>query len=500
MVRPFGLETEYGFWIEGLNPDRMVAESRAIVRAYEGPYAGPWAYGCEDPRRDMRGFTVAELARDPDDARFDNGKPAYASLAEEHSDRVLTNGARFYNDHGHPEFSTPECTSLLDLVAYDRAGDLTVLQCAAKRAAELKRAVTVYKNNTDYHGVSYGAHECCLARRDVPVDVLITGLTPFLATRQVFAGAGKTCIEGDGARAGAYQISQRADFIAVETSVDTLHRRPLFNTRDEPHAPAERFRRLHVISGDANMSQWAVAMKVGTLALVLDVLESCAPSLPVLADPVAAVRTVSRDTTLSAGLPLRSGGHATALDIQRAYLSAARSTDTDLPERDWVLAEWARVLDDIECDPSRGADRVDWIAKRAMLVPFMEAEGLDWSSPVVQSLDLAYHNISPADGLQRALEQEGAMMRVVSDEDIARAETEAPITTRACIRGHFARRHAAAVRAISWSTVTFDDGADEMSFDLGPLLGDGLAETNKELSICCDLAGTMSVLRRYRSV
>jgi proteasome accessory factor A len=500
MRRLLGLETEYGLWIEGLGPDHMVEESRQLVRAYAGPYASPWSYGPEDPRRDMRGFSVAELSRDPDDARYDANARAYATLADEHADRILANGARLYNDHGHPEYSTPECCSLTALVAHDRAGEAIVHQCAVRRATALGRPVTVYKNNTDYHGASYGTHECYLARRDVPTDVLISSLAPFLATRQVFAGSGKVCWEGEAATAGRFQISQRADFVSVEASVDTLHRRPLVNTRDEPHAPADRYRRLHVISGDANMGQWATAMKVGTLALVLDWLEAGGRLELRLRDPVAAVRLFSRDVSLTARAPLADDRALTAIAVQRAYAQAVRAAPSDLPERDWVLNEWLRVLDDLETEPSRASDRVDWIAKRSLLQSYLDAEGLTWASPIAQSLDLAFHDVSADDGLHRGLEQNGAATTLVSEDDARRAEVEPPLETRAAIRGHFARMHGQAVRSVGWSSIVFTDHrGEEMVFDMSELVHKGLRDTNRDLLQCHDMATTIEVLRRYRA-
>ncbi|NLI01241.1 MAG: proteasome accessory factor PafA2 family protein [Chthonomonadales bacterium] len=499
MQRIIGLETEYGLWIEGLAPGAMVEESRALVRAYQGRYASPWDYSDEDPRRDMRGFSVPQLTRDPEDARFDATGPRYASLSDEHADRILPNGGRLYNDHGHPEYSTPECLSVVDLVAHDRAGSHIVHQCALRRAAELGKELRVYKNNTDYHGAAYGTHECYLSRRSVPADTLIAALLPFLATRQVFSGAGKAIIEGNGRVQSAYQISQRADFVSVDASVDTLHRRPLFNTRDEPHAPDADFRRLHVISGDANMSDWATAMKVGTLALVLDAIEAGCSAPRALADPVEAVKEISRTRALDTRLRSADGSWTTPIRLQRDYLALAHDAPSDLPERQWVLDEWDRVLRDLETDPMRTSDRVDWVAKLELLTRFAEEDGLDWSSPVMMSLDLAYHDISPEDGLQRALEQEGLMLRIADDDAVQRAAAQAPSDTRAFIRGFLVDRHAEAVRSASWSRIEFFAGDDVMEFDTRPLVNGSLARLNSELAVCTNLDETMAVLSRYRA-
>jgi proteasome accessory factor A len=499
MARLLGLETEYGLHIEDADPGRMVEESRALVQAYDGPYLSPWDYSAEDPRRDMRGFTVANLVRDPADARYDAGGTACASISDEHADRVLPNGGRLYNDHGHPEFSTPECTSLRELVAYDRAGAGIVLACARRRAEVLGQQVVVYKNNTDFHGASYGTHECYLVRRDTPVEKLIEGLASFLATRQVFAGSGKTAFEGDHQEWGRFQISQRADFIAVEASVDTLHRRPLFNTRDEPHATADRYRRLHVICGDANMSDWATALKVGTLSLVLDAIEQGVPMPCTLQDPVSAVRDVSRDPSLRARLRRRDGTMLTAIEVQRRYLDAAAGADSDWPDRQWVLDEWSAVLDDLERDWANAADRVDWCAKRRMVEDFIRDEKLDWSSPIVQSLDLAYHDVDPETGLQRELESEGLMRRLVSEADVEAAMIRPPENTRAYVRGHFASRHAESVLSVGWSSLAFTDGEADYVFDMEPLVNGGLRRLNRALGRCRSLSETIEALRRYRA-
>ncbi len=499
MARLLGLETEYGLAFEGMEPGQMVSESRAVVCSYEGAYAGPWDYSKENPRQDMRGYVVNELARSAEDARYDADGPQYASIAEEHADRVLPNGGRLYNDHGHPEFSTPECLSIRDLVAYDRAGAEIVLKCAARRGRQIGKHITIYRNNTDYHGASYGTHECCLTPRAMPVESLITGLGSFLATRQVFAGAGKAVHENAYRSSAGYQLSQRADFIEVEASVDTLCRRPLVNTRDEPHASADAFRRLHVIIGDANMSEWATALKVGSLALVLDAMEAGLPMPVPLKDPVQAVRDISRDLSLSRRYDRDGAAASTAIDVQRCYLDVAARAPSALAERDWVLEEWARVLDDLERDPASASDRVDWCAKKALLDDFIAAEGVGWSAPIVQSLDLAYHDLDPEAGLARALEQQGLLQRMVSDEDVKRAMVCPPRDTRASVRGHFVSRHAGAVRSVGWAGIAFADGDDIYEFDMEPLVDGIVSDLSSRLAECRSISQTIEALRGCRA-
>src|SRR5690349_18013149 len=214
MQRLFGIETEYGIVVDGLGANDWINESIAVVRSHAGRMVSGWNYRAEDPRRDMRGFTVNHLSTNPDDAQFDApGAPAM-SREEERSDRVLSNGARFYNDHGHPEYATPECRSLRDLVAHDKAGERIVFEAAQRRARQRGPLVTLYKNNTDFHGASYGTHEGYLMARSVPTDALIQTLLPFFASRQIFAGAGKCGVETDvpGTGSDIYQLSQRSDF------------------------------------------------------------------------------------------------------------------------------------------------------------------------------------------------------------------------------------------------------------------------------------------------
>ncbi|MCC6729901.1 MAG: proteasome accessory factor PafA2 family protein [Chthonomonadales bacterium] len=498
MPRLLGIETEYGIHVEGRAAGDLVAESTALVRCHAGRHVTGWNYRAEDPRRDLRGFRVDHLARDPQDARFDPPGRAAHGTPDERSDRVLPNGARLYNDHGHPEYSTPECASLRDLVAHDRAGERIVWECARRRMAEAGVSVSLYKNNTDYHGASYGTHESYLMRRDVPADDLIAGLTPFLVTRILYAGAGKVGVEGEpGALAVPYQLSQRADFVAVEASVDTLHNRPLVNTRDEPHATPRDYLRLHVIVGDANMSEWATAMKVGATSLVLSLLEEgWRPPLRVRS-PVTTLREVSRDPSLRWLVTLGDGRTMGAVDVQRTYLEEAERRLAGASEGDdWALREWRAVLDDLERDVLGASDRVDWVAKRRLLEAYMAEEGIGWDDPAMQSLDLAYHDLDPETGLFAGLEQAGAMRRVVSDALVEAAVSCPPSDTRAMIRGMFVCRFPESVRAIGWNGVAFHHDGEDLLFDMNPLVGPGVALLNEELAAARTLDDVVAVIRR----
>jgi proteasome accessory factor PafA2 len=450
----FGLDTEYGIAVEGKGAGDLMAESRALVRAYPGPHAGPWNYRGEDPRNDMRGFHVDRLSEDPVDAQFDVLGQRPLPVEEERADRVLTNGARLYNDHGHPEYATPECGSLLDLVTHDKAGERIVLACARARMEQNGgNPVTLFKNNTDFHGSSYGTHENYLVSREIPVGSLIAGLLPFFATRILYAGAGKIGVEPGGDR-GVYQLAQRADFFTEEASVDTLYRRPIVNTRDEPHTDARQWRRLHVICGDANMSEYTTALKVGTTYLVTGLLETGWRPPVRLKDPVRAIKDISRDPSHKWLVDVENQGRMPAVDIQRAYLAGAkehlagRGSDTD-----WVLREWEMVLDALERDPLSLHDRLDWVAKRTLLADYIDAEGIDWKHESLPSFDLAYHNLDPEEGLYYALEQAGEMVRLTTDEAIEDAVTNAPPNTRAAIRGAMVARFRESIGAIGWNRI-----------------------------------------------
>ncbi len=436
MARVFGVETEYGFVVDGVNVSDLVGEARAVVQS--GPVGAAWHYGDERPRHDQRGFRASRLSTNPDDDRIDRESAAQRPRTpeEEHVDRVLANGARLYHDHGHPEYATPECRSVHDLVAHDRAGARIVWEAAQRYRARTGRDVRLYKNNTDYHGMSYGTHENYLVGRSLDFDRLAYGLIPFLATRTIYAGAGK--VGAERGRTGApYQLSQRAEFFDTLMSVDTLHRRPLVNTRDEPHAHGDDWRRLHVIPGDANLSEWTTALKVGTTALVLDTLEAGYGPPAELKDPIRAVRAIARNPEGHWFVELADGTSASAVELQRAYLSAAQELAGGRdPETDWILAEWEAVLDDLDTDLTRAADRVDWVAKKQLLDEFVEAEGLDWADDVdlLRSVELEYHSLDPDQGLFWALEAEGRVQRLTSPDEIEAAMTAAPSDTRAAVR------------------------------------------------------------------
>jgi proteasome accessory factor A len=467
MKRVVGLETEYGITVNGAENVDVVAESIELVRRYtEHGALMKWDYELEDPHLDARGFRAKTLRQDTDESAYyeiDKNRPL--SFEEIKSDLVLSNGARFYNDHAHPEYSTPECTTLRQIVAQDKAGERILAECARRRNEKLEAGqdVCLYKNNTDFFGHSYGCHDNYLMRRDVPWDRLVAGVLPFLITRQIFAGAGKMGVEAESAagQPGVYQISQRADFFSVLVSIDTMNRRPIVNTRDEPHADASRYRRFHVILGDSNMSQWATAMKIGTTALVLDLIERGeAPQLEI-AQPVDANKSISRDQTYDWIIELKDGRKISAIDVQRIYLKAAAGIKCDASEdRQWILREWENVLNDLERDVTATRDRVDWMAKKLLLNALQEEEKLSWSDPWLQSIDLEYHNVDPERGLYYELARQGSMRRTVSEDEIKMSIFNPPETTRAFFRGRSVAKFNDQIASLQWDEIVFGQGSE----------------------------------------
>ncbi|TMQ01556.1 MAG: peptidase [Verrucomicrobia bacterium] len=472
MISPtiqFGLETEIGISSNVEGEVDVVAESIALVRSATEPGVWMcWDYNCEDPHVDMRGFRVHELRQDTDEANYYAQDAARElSFVEIKSDLVLGNGARFYNDHAHPEYCTPECRTFEELVAHDRAGERILMACARHLSEQRGVCVRLYKNNTDFYGHSYGCHENYLLPRSLAWETLAQGIQAFLVTRQIFAGSGKFAIETeDKFVSPGFQISQRSDFFCELQSVDTMQRRPIINTRDEPHANPKRFRRFHVILGDANMSPFATRLKVGTTSLVLEALVLDPKRLyPLLADPLSALTAVSRDPKFRWEVALEGGRVDTALAVQRAYLSAVRDIcDLSVPAKAALVSDWESVLNDLETDVLRCRNRLDWVAKLGLVRDFQKAQRLPDDDPWLQSLDLEYHRLDMAEGLYYGLEQSGAILGVPDEMVVRRAVTQPP-TTRAMVRGKCIQKFAACVTAAQWDHITLQgrDGPIKIS-------------------------------------
>ncbi|MFP5369826.1 MAG: depupylase/deamidase Dop [Actinomycetes bacterium] len=461
--RVMGTEVEYGISVPGQPTANPTTLSSQVVNAWAvaeapTPRRPRWDFEEESPLRDARGFDLSPTqALDHNELDDDTGM----------ANVILTNGARLYVDHAHPEYSTPEVTNPRDAVLWDKAGELVMAE-AARRAARVPGNPTIqlYKNNTDGKGASYGSHENYLMDRRTPFIEIIRGLVPFFVTRQVFAGSGKVGIGTEG-RTQGFQLSQRADFFEVEVGLETTLKRPIINTRDEPHADAEKYRRLHVIIGDANLAELATYLKVGTTSLVLAMIESHAlPRDLTLEEPVEALQAVSHDPTLTHTVRLRDGRRMTAIDVQWLYLEHAekfveRSGTDDEQTRD-VLRRWAEVLDDLAADPMRCADRLDWPAKLRLLEGYRARDGLSWGDSRLQLVDLQYSDVRPEKGLYNRLVARGSMQRLLTDEEVARAMTSPPSDTRAFFRGECVRRYPAQVAAASWDSVVFDLGRENL--------------------------------------
>ncbi len=364
------------------------------------------------------------------------------------SNVFLKNGSRLYLDVGsHPEYATPECDSITDLVTHDKAGERILeglLVDADRRLREEGIAGDIYlfKNNTDSAGNSYGCHENYLVSRHCEFGRLTDILTPFLVTRQVICGAGKVL---QTPRGTVYCVSQRAEHIWEVVSSATTRSRPIINTRDEPHADAERFRRLHVIVGDSNMSETTMLLKVGATDLVLRMVEAGTDMRDLtLENPIRAIRDVSHDMTGRRRVRLANGREASALDIQREYLSRAKDF-TDRRGLDAttkrVLDLWERTLHAVDTGDFTLVEReIDWITKFQLIERYRGKHDLPLSAARVAQLDLAYHDVHRGRGLYYLLQKRGAVERVARDLDIFEAKEVPPQTTRARLRGEFIRR------------------------------------------------------------
>ena len=464
MERIIGTEVEYGISAPGDRTANPILTSTQAVLAYAAAAKVPrrdqrtrWDYDLESPMRDARGF---DLGR---------GGPAPIIDADEigAANMILTNGARLYVDHAHPEYSAPEVTDPLDAVIWDKAGE-RVMEEAARYAGTVPGApqLQLYKNNIDGKGASYGTHENYLMSRDTPFDSIVTGLMPFFASRQVICGSGRVGIGQSGEEPG-YQLSQRADYIEVEVGLETTLKRGIINTRDEPHADPDKYRRLHVIIGDANLAETATYLKVGTTSLVLDLIEAGVDlSDLALAWPVQAVHAISHDPTLTTAVALADGRELTGLALQREYL--ARVSDfhdanhSDDARAAHVIETWADILDKLERDPMECAEILDWPAKLRLLDGFRQREGLGWGASRLQLIDLQYSDVRLDKGLYNRLVSRGSMQRLVTEEQVQHAIHHPPEDTRAYFRGQCVSRFGADVAAASWDSVIFDLGGDNL--------------------------------------
>ncbi len=384
------------------------------------------------------------------------------------SNVFLENGARLYLDVGsHPEYATPECDSLYDVVAHDKAGERILeglLQSAEQRLEEegIRGTIYLFKNNTDSAGNSYGCHENYLVTRKGDFQRLIDTLIPFFVTRQIFTGAGKLL---QTARGTVFCLAQRSDHIWEGISSATTRSRPIINTRDEPHADAELYRRLHVIAGDSNMSEYITYVKIGTTVALLQMLEDDVVFRDLsLENPIRAIREISHDITCRRRVRLANGRELTALDVQWEYLERVMRysrTSGFSPEVERAVGMWEHLLTGLEKDPMSLYRECDWVAKYRIIEAFRERENLPLSAPKLAFVDLAYHDVSRHRGLYHILERAGRMERVVTDEAIELAMSEPPVTTRARLRGQFIKAAKARKRdfTVDWVHLKLNDQA-----------------------------------------
>ncbi|MBV9285434.1 MAG: proteasome accessory factor PafA2 [Acidimicrobiia bacterium] len=453
-----GIETEYGIVLRGVGESNPVTASSLLINAYVSQQQRKveWDFEDESPGRDARGF-----AREG----------AMAPEVETHLvNAVLTNGARYYVDHAHPEFSTPECADARECVLYDKAGERILARSmqAALQVLPQGQDIVVYKNNSDRKGNSYGTHENYLMDRAVPFGRIVQHVMPHFISRQIYTGAGKVGSEvltGDSQI--PFQLTQRADFFEEEVGLETTLKRPIVNTRDEPHADAQKYRRLHVIVGDANMAEVATYLKVGVTALVLAMIEDdyFGEVDLTLAAPVQSMRKVSYDLSLSLPLELADGRSITALEMQWELLDLAKkyAEDRGLEAVDEevgrdVLDRWESTLSALEVDPSSLSRQLDWVAKYQLIDAYRERHGLEWDDPKLAAMDLQYHDVRPAKSLFARLDTE----KVVDSDAIDAAITEPPPDTRAYFRGRCLQKWAGSIAAANWDSLVFDLGSDPL--------------------------------------
>lgn len=462
IVKVLGLETEYGIIIRGSEEPNPIAASSTLINAYVAELSRRvrWDFEDETPGNDARGFARAGSMPPEVETHLVN--------------TVLTNGARYYVDHAHPEYSTPECSNVYEAILHDRAGEMVLARSveAASRLLPLGQSLMVLKNNSDRKGNSYGTHENYLMDRSVPFGHIVANIMPHFVSRQIFTGAGKVgCEVTTGSKPDvAFQLTQRADFFEEEVGLETTLKRPIVNTRDEPHCDAQRYRRLHVIVGDANLSEVAGFLKVGTTALVLAMIEDewferQERSLA-LQSAVPAMRHVSWDMSLRSPIELADGRSMTALEMQWEHLDLARKYGE---ERGLdavggseiggdILSRWEQILTGLESNPMSLSHQLDWVAKFRVIDGYRQRHDLSWNDSKLAAMDLQYHDVRPARSLHARL----GMETLLDPAAVERAVTEPPETTRAYFRGKCLQRWSSQVAAANWDSVVFDLGGDPL--------------------------------------
>jgi proteasome accessory factor PafA2 len=462
-----GIETEYGIVLRGTAEPNPIAASSVLINAYVNEFlrdtdkAGPapkvgWDFEDESPGNDARGITPT------------------GSLAPEIETHlvncVLTNGARYYVDHAHPELSTPECADARSVVVFDKSAELILRRSmqAAARILPDGQEIVVYKNNSDRKGNSYGCHENYLMDRAVPFGRIVSHAMSHFITRQIFTGAGKVGTEANGltSREVPFQLTQRADFFEEEVGLETTLKRPIVNTRDEPHCDAQKYRRLHVIVGDANLAEVSTFLKVGTTSIVLAMIEDdFLPRDFTFNAPVWALRQVSYDLSLRKPLELVDGTSVTALEVQwelydraRKYAESVGLACVGEAVGDEVMRRWEAVLTGLEADPMGLADQLDWVAKYRMVSAYRERGDLAWDDARLAAMDLQYHDLRP----EKSLFARCHLERLSTDDEVLAGTSEPPTDTRAYFRGKCLQRWPESIVAANWDSLVFDVGQDPL--------------------------------------
>lgn len=494
MNRVIGTETEYGVYRPGDPWANAVVMSAEAVAAYArisrvGTPAGAagaapvrWDYTGEDPLNDLRGHRMDRAAADPslltDDpyhlapsgGREEMHRPTPEELAlPAATTAVLTNGARLYVDHAHPEYSAPEALGPRDATLWDRAGEVIARRTMEEIDRSGEPPVVLVKNNTDGKGAAYGTHENYQVERAVDLDDLVRGLTPFFVTRPVLCGSGRVGI-GQRSEVPGFQMSQRADFVENEVGLETTFNRPIINTRDEPHADPARFRRLHVIGGDGNMFDCSTYLRLGTTSLVLWAIEQGMGlewEALALSDPVQDTWQVSHDPDVTHRVQTAGGRSLTAAELQQVYLDLVLATydrlgETPDEESRAVLDLWGDVLDRMRTDLFSVAPEVEWVAKYQLLSRQRERLGVGWDDARLAALDLQWSDLRPAHSLVARLDRAGRVRRLFTPEQVERAADEPPANTRALARGRAVARVPNLVKA-SWTSLVVDEpGRDRL--------------------------------------
>jgi proteasome accessory factor PafA2 len=457
IAKVLGIETEYGIIATGVDSS-PVTSSSLLINSYVSRFDSTigWDFDAERPGSDARGFSLDDVF--PQDVEM--------SMVN----TVLTNGARYYVDHAHPEISTPECRTASEAVLFDRAGEEIVRQSmeAARRILPTGAELVAYKNNSDGKGNSYGCHENYLLSRSTPFGELAALITTHFVTRQVFCGAGKVGNEFEGMPSSSvpFQLSQRADFFEEEIGLETTLKRPIVNTRDEPHCDPMKYRRLHVIVGDANMSEIATFLKLGTTAILLSMIEDAQldDSL-VLATPVTAIRQISHDPTLRQKVLLDSGKTFTALELQEALCERAEQYSErfgleSVGEEDGklILRRWRELIEGLKEDPMSMRHVVDWVAKKRIVDGMAERHNLRANDPRLKAIDLQYHDMRT----DRCLALRANLETMTNKEDVLVATTTPPDTTRAYFRGMCLKKWPSDVVAANWDSIVFDIGQEPL--------------------------------------